>query len=67
MKNIKNLTLRQKKFLESKGLDPNIHGIVKNHPEFFEFYNKVTGVTLKLSRWLNGQQKNDINWNNKFS
>ncbi|ENZ31886.1 MULTISPECIES: DUF6906 family protein [Clostridium] len=50
MKNIKNLTLRQKKFLESKGLDPNIHGIVKNHPEFFEFYNKVTGVTFKLWR-----------------
>lgn len=50
MKNIKNLTLRQKKFLESKGLDPNIHGIVKSHPDFFELYNKVTGVTLKLSR-----------------
>ena len=50
MKNIKNLTLRQRKFLESKGLDPNMHGIIKNHPDFFEFYNKVTGVIFKIWR-----------------
>ena len=29
MKNVKNLTREQKKFLESKGLDPRIHGIIK--------------------------------------
>ncbi|MDU5104191.1 DUF6906 family protein [Clostridium butyricum] len=48
MKNIKKLTRRQKKILESNGLDPNVHGIVKNHPWFFEFYNKVTGLTFKI-------------------
>ena len=50
MKNVKNLTREQKKFLISKGLDPRIHGIIKNHPDFFEFYNKVTGVAFKIWR-----------------
>lgn len=50
MKNPKKLTREQKKFLKDKGLDPSIHLIVKNLPDFYEFYNKVTGVVFKIWR-----------------
>ena len=50
MKNAKKLTRKQKEFLKGKRLDPSIHLIVKNLPEFYQFYNKVTGVTFKLWR-----------------
>jgi len=50
VKNAKNLNRKQKEFLSGKGLDPDIHSIVKNLPDFYEFYNKVTKVTFKLWR-----------------
>lgn len=50
MKNAKNLSRKQKEFLIEKGLDPSIHLIVKNLPDFYEFYNKVTKVTFKFWR-----------------
>lgn len=50
MKNPKKPNLQQKKFLESKGLDPKIHKVVKNHPDFYDFYNTVTGVVFKVWR-----------------
>lgn len=46
MKNAKKLSRAQKKFLSNKGLNPSIHMIVKNASDFYEFYNKVTGVTF---------------------
>lgn len=46
MKNAKKLSRKQKDFLSEKGFDPSIHMIVKNLPDFYEFYNKVTGVTF---------------------
>lgn len=47
MKNAKRLTRIQKKFLSSKGLDPKIHKVVKNTPEYYEFLNTETCVTFK--------------------
>lgn len=47
MKNAKKLSRAQKKFLNDKGLDSNIHMIVKNTSDFYEFLNTVTGVTFK--------------------
>ena len=50
MKNAKKLSRAQKKFLSDKGLDPSIHLIVKNLPDFYEFFNTVTKVTFKIWR-----------------
>ena len=48
MKNANKLSRKQKEFLSDKGLDPGIHLIVKNHPDFYDFYNTVTKVTFKI-------------------
>jgi len=50
MKNAKKLNRTQKKFLSDEGLNPNIHLIVKNHPDFYEFFNTVTKVNFKIWR-----------------
>jgi hypothetical protein len=50
VKNAKNLSRKQKEFLSDKGLDPGIHLIVKNLPDFYQFYNKVTQVKFILWR-----------------
>jgi len=50
VKNAKNLSRKQKEFLSDKGLDPSIHLIVKNLPDFYEFFNTVTKVTFKIWR-----------------
>jgi hypothetical protein len=50
VKYAKKLSRVQKEFLSCKGLDTGIHMIIKNLPDFYEFYNKVTGVTFKYWR-----------------
>lgn len=50
MKNAKKLSRAQKEFLKDKGLDPGIHMITKNTSDFYEFYNKVTGVTFEMGK-----------------
>lgn len=54
MKNPKKLSRTQKEFLRDKGYDPSIHLIVKNLPNIYVFYNKVTGVDFEIGReeWL---------------
>ena len=54
MKNAKKLSRAQKEFLKARGYDPSIHLIVKNMPDCYEFYNKITGVTFEMGReeWL---------------
>lgn len=47
MKNPKKLTRNQKRYLSGKGIDPSIHKIIRNTPDYYEFLNTVTGVTFK--------------------
>lgn len=51
MKNPKKLTRNQKRYLSSKGMDPKIHKVIKNTPDYYEFLNTVTGVTFKEWRF----------------
>lgn len=50
MKKLKNLTLRQKKLLESQGLDPNNYLLERTTADDFIFYEKSTGKLIPIRR-----------------
>ena len=50
MKKLKNLTLRQKKLLESQGLDPNAYLLERTTADDFIFYEKSTGNFVAIRR-----------------
>jgi len=50
VKNAEKLNRNQKEFLSSKGLNPCIHLIVKNLPDFYGLFNTVTKVAFILWR-----------------
>ena len=50
MKKPKNLTLRQKKFLEEQGLNPEDFKLERATADDYVFYNIHTGVLLEIRR-----------------
>lgn len=50
MKKLKNLTLRQKKLLESQGLDSNNYLLERTTANDYMFYEKTTGRLVPIRR-----------------
>lgn len=50
MKHPRRLTLKQKKFLTSQGMDPDEYHYIKRTPEDYVFLNKKTGQVVYVRR-----------------
>ena len=51
MKNPKNLTLKQKKFLQEQGLNPNEYKVIVAPADHYIFYHVETGIEVTIRRW----------------
>lgn len=51
MKNPKNLTLKQKKFLESQGLNADEFLIIAAPVDYYKFYHVLSGKEVVIRRW----------------
>lgn len=50
MKKLKLLTLKQKRFLEQEGLDPNNYLLERATPDEYRFFDKTKEVILEIRR-----------------
>lgn len=50
MKNPKNLTLKQKKFLQEQGLNPNEYKVIVAPADHYIFYHVETGKEVAIRR-----------------
>lgn len=51
MKNPKNLTLKQKRFLEEQGLNPEEYKVIASPADCYKFYHVESGQEVIIRRW----------------